>query len=191
MEIIREPLPGLFVIKPNVYKDDRGFFMETWQQERFKEIGVTEDFVQDNWSRSARGVLRGLHFQKKYPQGKLVSVRRGAIYDVAVDIREDSETFGQWYGEILSDDNHLQIYIPPGFAHGFSVLSDIVDFNYKCTEYYHPEDEGGILWNDTYLDIDWRIENPLVSHKDQKLLSFSELNVAVGSSMLASGIWAA
>ena len=178
MKIIREPLPGLFVIKPNVYKDERGFFLETWQHERFKEIGINKEFVQDNWSRSSKDVLRGLHFQLKHPQGKLVSVRRGAIYDVAVDIRENSETFGQWHGEVLSDENHLQIYIPPGFAHGFSVLSDIVDFNYKCTEYYHPDDEGGILWNDSDLKIHWKIEHPVVSEKDQKLLPFSELKLS-------------
>ncbi len=177
MEIIREPLPGLFVIKPNVYKDERGFFLETWQHERFKEIGMNEEFVQDNWSRSSKDVLRGLHFQLKHPQGKLVSVRRGAIYDVAVDIRKNSETFGQWHGEVLSDENHLQIYIPPGFAHGFSVLSEIVDFNYKCTEYYHPDDEGGILWNDSDLKINWKIELPVISEKDQKLLPFSELKL--------------
>lgn len=157
MEIIKEPLPGLLVIKPDVFKDERGFFLETWQAQRYKKIGIIEEFVQDNWSRSSKGVLRGLHFQKKHPQGKLVSVRRGTILDVALDIREHSKTFGQWHSEILSDENHLQLYIPPGFAHGFSVLSDNADFNYKCTEYYYHNDEGGILWNDPDLMIDWLI----------------------------------
>jgi len=176
VEIIKEPLPGLLVIKPDVFKDERGFFLETWQHTRYKEIGIHEEFVQDNWSRSSKNVLRGLHFQKKHPQGKLVSVRRGMIFDVAVDIRIESETFGQWHGEILSDENYMQLYIPPGFAHGFSVLSDIADFNYKCTEYYDPQDEFGILWNDPDLKIDWQVECPLISEKDRILQLFDELS---------------
>lgn len=173
MKIINEPLPDLFVIQPKVYSDDRGFFLETWQKERYKEIGIKEDFVQDNWSRSTKGVLRGLHYQKDHPQGKLVSVRQGRIYDVAVDIRPESPTFGEWFGEELSDENYLQLYIPPGFAHGFAVLSEVCDFSYKCTDYYHPGDEGGIVWNDETLNINWRIENPIISEKDQYLSVFS------------------
>lgn len=175
MEVIEEPLPGLLVIKPDVYEDERGFFLETWQKKRYKELGIEEDFVQDNWSRSKKGVLRGLHFQKKYPQGKLVSVRRGKVFDVAVDSRPDSKTFGEWYSNELSDQNHLQMYIPPGFAHGFCVLSEVADFNYKCTEYYHPDDEGGIIWNDPELAINWPIKEPIVSQKDKSLDSFNSL----------------
>ncbi len=143
LEVIREPLPGLLVIKPRVFKDERGFFLETWQKNRNKEIGLKENFVQDNWSHSTKGVLRGLHFQKKHPHGKLVSVRSGKVFDVAVDIRKESSTYGEWYAEELSDENHLQMYVPPGFAHGFCVLTDKADFVYKYTEFYYPEDEGG------------------------------------------------
>ncbi|WP_406672645.1 dTDP-4-dehydrorhamnose 3,5-epimerase [Natronospira sp.] len=181
MKIINEPLPGLLLIKPDVYTDDRGFFLETWQKERYKEIGIEEEFVQDNWSRSTRGVLRGLHYQKEHPQGKLVSVRRGCIFDVAVDIRPDSPTFGEWYGEELSDENYLQLYIPPGFAHGFAVLSEVCDFDYKCTDYYRPGDEGGIKWIDETLNIDWKVENPIVSKKDQELNNFENLFVKKNS----------
>ena len=174
LEVVKEPLPGLLVIKPKVFKDKRGFFLETWQKERYKEIGIKEDFVQDNWSRSTKGVLRGLHFQRQHPQGKLVSVRSGKIFDVAVDLRENSKTFGQWYGEEFSDENYLQMYVPPGFAHGFCVLSETADFVYKCTEYYYPNDEGGIIWNDSDLNITWPISDPIVSSKDRHVLTFSE-----------------
>jgi len=174
MEVLREPLPDLLVIKPDVYKDERGFFLETWQKERYKEIGIQEKFVQDNWSRSKKGVLRGLHFQTKKPQGKLVSVRRGIILDVAVDIRKDSDTFGRYHSEILSDENHLQLYIPPGFAHGFCVFSDVADFTYKCTDYYYSEYDSGILWNDEYLNIDWKMRNPIISDKDSQLKSITK-----------------
>src|SRR5690606_35312617 len=128
-----------------------------------------EDFVQDNWSRSTKGVLRGLHYLKKYPQGKLVSVRAGKVFDVAVDIRKGSPTFGQWHGEELSHENYLQMYVPAGFAHGFCVLSEMADFVYKCTKYYHPNDEAGILWNDEDLKIKWPIEEVLVSERDKSL----------------------
>lgn len=175
MKIIKEPLPDLLVIKPDVYEDERGFFLETWQDKKYKSLGIEEDFVQDNWSRSEKGVLRGLHYQKKNPQGKLVSVRQGCVYDIAVDIRKDSEMFGQWFGLEISEENHLQMYIPPGFAHGFSVLSEVADFNYKCTNYYHPEDEAGIIWDDPYLNIDWKIESPKISAKDMKLPSFHSI----------------
>ncbi|WP_421775366.1 dTDP-4-dehydrorhamnose 3,5-epimerase [Gracilimonas sp.] len=169
LEVVKEPLPGLLVIKPKVFKDERGFFLETWQKERYKNLGIKEDFVQDNWSHSTKGVLRGLHFQKEHPQGKLVSVRRGKVFDVAVDIRKNSPTFGQWHGEELSDKNHLQMYVPPGFAHGFCVLSATADFIYKCTDYYYPEDEGGIRFDDPNLNINWSLENPIVSERDLNL----------------------
>jgi len=175
MEVIQEPLQGLLIIKPNVFNDGRGFFLETWQKERYKEVGIKENFVQDNWSRSAKGVLRGLHFQKKHPQGKLVSVRTGEVFDVAVDIRRDSPTFGKWHGEVLSDKNHLQMYVPPGFAHGFCVLSEMADFSYKCTDYYNPPDEGGIVWNDYEIGIDWPVLSPLVSEKDASLPGFHSI----------------
>ncbi|MCH8517779.1 MAG: dTDP-4-dehydrorhamnose 3,5-epimerase [Cyclobacteriaceae bacterium] len=175
IELINEPIPGLFILKPRVFTDDRGFFLETWQEDRYKSVGIKDQFVQDNWSRSTVGVLRGLHFQKLHPQGKLVSVHRGVVFDVAVDIRKNSPTFGQWHGEILSDENHLQMYVPPGFAHGFCVISDIADFVYKCTDYYNNSDEGGIVWSDKELNIKWPIDKPIVSQKDQILGSLSEL----------------
>lgn len=169
LEVIKEPLPGLLVIKPKVFKDERGFFMETWQKVRYKDVGINDYFVQDNWSRSTKGVLRGLHFQKKHSQGKLVSVRRGKVFDVAVDIQKKSPTFGQWYGEELTDENHLQMYVPPGFAHGFCVLSDIADFVYKCTDYYNHDDQKGIIYNDPKIDIKWPITKPIISKRDDKL----------------------
>ena len=175
IEVIKEPLPGLMVIKPKVYKDERGFFLETWQKEKYEKIGIEESFVQDNWSRSSQNVLRGLHFQKGNPQGKLVSVRSGSVFDVAVDLRNESHTFGEWYGEELNEDNRLQLYIPPGFAHGFLVLTETVDFEYKCTSYYNPKDEYGIFWSDPDLNINWKIKNPIVSDKDKELPSFREL----------------
>lgn len=169
MEILNEPLPGLLVIQPEVYSDERGFFLETWQKERYEEIGIKEKFVQDNWSRSTKGVLRGLHFQRVHPQGKLVSVRTGKVFDVAADIRKNSPTFGQWYGQVLTEENNLQMYVPPGFAHGFCVLSEIADFSYKCTDYYYPDDEDGIRYDDPSLNIDWLIERPIISLKDKAL----------------------
>lgn len=175
MEVIKEPLPGLLVIKPRVFEDERGFFLETWQRVRYREIGIEEDFVQDNWSRSTKGVLRGLHYQKEHPQGKLVSVRSGKVFDVAVDIRKDSSTYGKWFGRVLSDENHLQMYVPPGFAHGFCVLSDVADFSYKCTDYYNANDEAGIKWDDESLDIKWPINNPRISDKDRVLANFKEI----------------
>lgn len=174
LEIIKEPIPGLLVIKPKVFKDSRGFFLETWQDKKYKEIGIKEDFVQDNWSRSTKGVLRGLHYQKQHPQGKLVSVRTGSVFDVAVDIRKDSPTKGKWHSEILSDENHHQMYIPSGFAHGFLVLSDVADFVYKCTDYYKPNDEGGIIWNDKFLNIQWPIKKIILSDKDMKFQHFKD-----------------
>ena len=176
IELIDEPLPDLLVIKPKVFKDERGFFLETWQKNKNKKIGLDQDFVQENWSRSTFGILRGLHFQVKHPQGKLVSVHNGKVFDVAVDLRKESKTYGKWYGLELSDENHLQMYVPPGFAHGFCVLSDVADFVYKCTDYYYPNDESGIIWNDTSLNIKWPIKNPIISDKDSILSTFNKLS---------------
>ena len=175
MNVIDTPLSGAKIIEPKVFGDARGFFLETFSAQRYREAGINVSFVQDNHSRSAKGVLRGLHYQLNYPQGKLVSVMQGEVLDIAVDIREGSPTFGQWHGVVLNDDNHRQFYIPPGFAHGFVVLSDMADFVYKCTEYYHPEDEKGLLWNDKAIAIDWQIDKPLLSAKDQNNKSLAEL----------------
>ena len=167
MKISHSKLKGCVIIEPRVFGDDRGFFLETFQAARYKqEAGIDLPFVQDNHSRSARGVLRGLHFQKTKPQGKLVRVVRGEVYDVAVDIRKGSATFGEWEGVILSEENKKQFWVPPGFAHGFVVLSDTADFEYKCTDYHDPTDEGSILWNDPSLGIKWPITNPILSEKD-------------------------
>ena len=168
MKISHSKLKGCVIIEPRVFGDDRGFFLETFQAVRYKqEAAIDLPFVQDNYSRSARGVLRGLHFQKTKPQGKLVRVVRGEVYDVAVDIRKGSATFGEWEGVILSEENKKQFWVPPGFAHGFVVLSDTADFEYKCTDYYDPSDEGSILWSDPDLDIPWPIANPVLSTKDE------------------------
>lgn len=166
MEVEQTSLSGVLLIKPRVFGDARGFFLETYSEKRYQEAGVRATFVQDNHSRSTRGVLRGLHYQLKNPQGKLVSVNRGEVFDVAVDIREGSPTFGQWHGVILNDTNHHQLYVPPGFAHGFVVLSDVVDFSYKCTDYYNPDDEQGIRWDDPAINIQWPITNTMLSEKD-------------------------
>ena len=167
MNVIKTKLDGCVIIEPKVFGDERGFFLETFQAERYiSEAGITLPFVQDNHSRSSKSVLRGLHFQKTKPQGKLVRVVRGQVYDVAVDIRKGSPTYGQWEGLILSEENKTQLWVPPGFAHGFVVLSDTADFEYKCTDYYDPSDEGSILWNDSDLDIPWPIDNPILSNKD-------------------------
>lgn len=173
MRVVDEPISGLKVIEPKVFKDERGFFLESYQLNKFKDIGIEFEFIQDNHSRSTKGILRGLHFQIKKPQGKLVRVTRGSVYDVAVDIRPDSKSYGEWFGIELSDLNCLQLYVPQGFAHGFCVLSDTADFVYKCTEFYYPEDESGIIWNDPNLNIAWPNENPLVSNKDRNLPCFS------------------
>jgi dTDP-4-dehydrorhamnose 3,5-epimerase len=175
MKITRTALPGVLIIEPKVFGDARGFFLETFQSERYREAGINLPFVQDNHSRSARGVLRGLHFQRNRPQGKLVSVSRGAVYDVAVDINPASATCGQFVGVELSDENHRQLWIPPGYAHGFCVLSEVADFQYKCTELYYPEDEGGLIWNDPQVNIAWPIDNPLLSAKDLQLPSLQQL----------------
>ncbi len=168
MKVIETALPGVLIIEPRVFGDARGFFIETFQVERYREIGITQPFVQDNHSRSPHGVLRGLHYQKTRPQGKLVRVSRGAVYDVAVDVDPKSPTFGRYVGVELSDDNHRQIWIPPGYAHGFCVLSALADFEYKCTDLYFPEDEGGVIWNDPDVAIPWPISAPRLSDKDTR-----------------------
>jgi dTDP-4-dehydrorhamnose 3,5-epimerase len=178
MKISHSKLKGCVIIEPRIFGDDRGFFLETFQAVRYEqEAGIDLPFVQDNHSRSARGVLRGLHFQKTKPQGKLVRVVRGEVYDVAVDIRRGSATFGDWEGVILSEDNKKQFWVPPGFAHGFVVLSDTADFEYKCTDYYDPSDEGSILWSDPDLDIPWPITNPVLSTKDESAKRLVDLRL--------------
>lgn len=162
---------GTFVVEPTVFGDERGYFMETYNENDFKEEGYDLTFVQDNQSKSTKGVLRGLHFQYTQPQGKLVRVIKGEVFDVAVDLRKDSETYGKWVGVTLSDENKKQFFIPKGFAHGFLVLSDTAEFAYKCTDFYNPDDEGGIQWNDSEIGIDWPIDdidNLILSEKDQK-----------------------
>ncbi|MBS6787794.1 MAG: dTDP-4-dehydrorhamnose 3,5-epimerase [Lachnospiraceae bacterium] len=164
-------IEGLYVIEPTVFKDERGYFVETYNQNDMKEAGLDMVFVQDNQSMSTRGVLRGLHFQKQFPQGKLVRVVRGKVFDVAVDLRSDSKTYGKWFGVELSAENMKQFYIPEGFAHGFLVLSDEAEFCYKCTDFYHPGDEGGLAWNDPEIGVGWPLEEGvdlIISEKDQK-----------------------
>lgn len=164
-------IEGLYIIEPKVFGDQRGYFMETYHYEDFKKAGLSMEFVQDNQSSSRKGVLRGLHFQKTHPQGKLVRVLTGSVYDVAVDLRKNSPTYGQYQGVILSEENKKMFYIPEGFAHGFLVLSDQAVFTYKCTDFYHPEDEGGIMWNDPDVGIQWPLNDdiqPVFSEKDKK-----------------------
>jgi len=174
VRVIDEPLPGVKLIAPVVHEDHRGFFMESYNRRRFAEIGITDDFVQDNHSRSAAGVLRGLHYQLRHPQGKLMRVVCGAVFDVAVDIRRGSPRFGQWVGMELSEQNQRQLYVPPGFAHGFCVLSERADFLYKCTELYAPGDEYGIAWDDPDLAIDWPPMPYLLSEKDRTFPKLSD-----------------
>ncbi len=178
MKIIQTKLQGCVIIEPRVFGDDRGFFLETFQANRYKdEVGIKLSFVQDNHSRSVKGVLRGLHFQKKKPQGKLVRVVRGEVYDVALDIRKGSPTFGEWEAVILSEDNKKQFWIPPGFAHGFIVLSDTADFEYKCTDYYDPDDEVSVLWSDPDLGINWPKIDVKLSAKDCNALRLKDLSL--------------
>ena len=175
MNLIKTKLKDCVIIEPKVFGDERGFFLETFQADRYADLaGISLPFVQDNHSRSSKGVLRGLHFQKTKPQGKLVRVVRGEVYDVALDVRKGSPTFGQWESVILSEENKRQFWVPPGFAHGFLVLSDTADFEYKCTDYYDPSDEGCILWNDPELKIKWPTKKVIVSTKDKNNLSFLE-----------------
>ena len=174
MKATRLAIPEVVLIEPKVFGDSRGFFFESFNQKAFDEAtGTNHQFVQDNHSRSAKGVLRGLHYQIQQPQGKLVRVVRGAVFDVAVDIRKSSPTFGRWVGAELSEDNQHQLWVPPGFAHGFLVLSDLADFLYKTTDYYAPQYERSILWNDSDLNIDWPIGEPILSNKDRQGLKFN------------------
>jgi dTDP-4-dehydrorhamnose 3,5-epimerase len=166
MEILDLPLVGLRLLKPRLFHDDRGYFLETWNQKALANAGFSEKFVQDNQSFSKRGVLRGLHYQFPTWQGKLVFVLHGEIFDVAVDVRRDSPTFGKWYGVTLNDRTHEQLYIPPGFAHGFCVTSDTARVMYKCTDYYAPAEEHTLAWNDPAIGIHWPVSNPIVSAKD-------------------------
>ena len=173
-------IEDMFVVEPTVFEDNRGYFMETFQENDFKDAGYDLKFVQDNQSKSSKGVLRGLHLQLKYPQGKLVRVIKGTVFDDGVDLRGDSPTYGKWYGEILSEDNKKQLYIPPKFAHGFLVLSDEAEFLYKCTEFYHGEDESGIKWDDEDIAIDWPLEGIdeiILSDKDKEWKSFKEAQI--------------
>ncbi|MFK8020380.1 MAG: dTDP-4-dehydrorhamnose 3,5-epimerase [Pseudomonadales bacterium] len=176
MKVIETKLDGVLIIEPKVHGDHRGFFLESYRENQFRDAGITQPFVQDNHSRSQRGVLRGLHFQVTQPQGKLVRVTRGSVYDVAVDINPLSNTCGQYVGIELTEENHKLFWVPPGYAHGFVVTSDIADFQYKCTDYYNPADEGGIIWNDPEVGIEWPIADPQLSGKDAVLPTLSELH---------------
>ena len=175
MNVIPTDLDGVLIIEPKVFGDERGFFVETFQHQRYADAGINHIFVQDNHSRSAKSVLRGLHAQRDKPQGKLVRVTRGAVFDVAVDINPKSSTFGHWVGVELSDTNHRQLWIPPGYAHGFVVLSDIADVEYKCTDIYDAADEIGVRWDDPDIGIDWPIKDPQLSEKDGQLPLLSAL----------------
>lgn len=171
MDVLQTPIAGVLHIIPQVFRDERGLFVETWNQQRYEKAGITAAFVQDNHSSSTRGVLRGIHFQRTHPQGKLISISYGRVYDVAVDTRPQSPTFGQWYAAELSAENQHQLWIAPGLAHAFLVMSDLAHFHYKCTDYYAPGDEGGIIWNDPDLAIPWPLrdlglETPILSTKD-------------------------
>lgn len=171
---IKTEIDGMFIVEPTVFGDDRGYFLETYHYEEFKKAGIDTVFVQDNQSKSKRGVLRGLHFQTKRPQGKLVRVIKGEVFDVGVDLRKNSPTFGKWVGAVLSDENKRQLYIPARFAHGFLVLSDEAEFVYKCTDFYDPQNEGGIIYNDPDININWPISGDmevLLSQKDRALPS--------------------
>lgn len=169
-------IPDVLLIEPRVFHDERGFFEETYEKNRYVDAGIVEEFVQDNFSRSKKGTLRGLHYQIEHPQGKLVQVLRGCVFDVAVDLRKSSPTFGKWCGYDLSDENHCQLYIPPGFAHGFYVLSETADLFYKCTDFYFPEHERTLIYNDAQTGIDWPIDvSPIVTEKDLAGLPFDQI----------------
>ena len=180
MKVIKTTIADLLIIEPKVFGDERGYFFEAYHEKRYKENGIPYTFVQDNRSTSAKGVLRGLHFQKTKPQGKLVSVISGQVLDIAVDLRPNSTTFGCHEAVLLSGENHRQLFVPPGFAHGFTVISDVAEFNYKCTDYYDPNDEGGIIWNDPQLAIDWKTITPSLSEKDQEQLTLAEYKLLSG-----------
>ncbi len=178
MNVIETKLPGVKIIEPQVFGDARGYFVESWQQQRYQQAGIEPDFVQSNVSQSQRGVLRGLHFQNPKPQGKLVYVLAGEVFDVAVDIRRGSPTFGQYESIILSAENHKQFYVPEGFAHGFCVLSESATFCYMCTNYYDASADASLLWSDEALNIDWPLDSPVLSEKDSKALTLKEFDQA-------------
>ncbi|MEM7160273.1 MAG: dTDP-4-dehydrorhamnose 3,5-epimerase [Myxococcota bacterium] len=175
MKVTHTKLKGVVIIEPAVYADTRGFFLETFAQKRYQEAGLPSDFVQDNMSKSSKGILRGLHLQHPFGQGKLVQVVQGEVFDVAVDVRVGSPTFGEWIGTTLSGENHRQVYIPPGFAHGFCVTSEDALFSYKCTEAYHRETEMGIIWNDPKVGIEWPVSEPSLSPKDAAFPTLAEV----------------
>ena len=178
MKFEKTPLKDVYVLEPNVFGDQRGFFLETWNKETFGQAGFDINFVQDNHSRSAQGILRGLHFQTEHTQGKLVRVTSGEVFDVAVDLRRSSPTCGQWFGVSLTADNHRMLWVPPGFAHGFYVTSDYADFLYKCTDIYHPASEQTLAWDDPTVGIDWNVpkgESPQLSAKDAEGLAWSDI----------------
>jgi len=183
LKFIPTKIPDVIEIEPKIHGDSRGFFLETYRQASFAEVGIQDEFVQDNFSRSSQYILRGLHYQIKNPQGKLVRVVSGRVFDVCVDIRKSSPTFGEWVGVMLEADRQNMLWVPPGFAHGFVVLSDVADFAYKCTQYYAPEHERSILWNDPQLNIDWALPkgvDPILSLKDQQGCPLSEAEVFDG-----------
>jgi dTDP-4-dehydrorhamnose 3,5-epimerase len=175
MDVHDGDLPGVRLIEPDVHTDDRGAFLETWNARDYGRHGLNVSFVQDNLSRSRRRVLRGLHFQNPRPQGKLISVLRGEVFDVAVDIRADSETFGEAVGTVLSAENARQLYVPEGYAHGFVVTSEEALFHYKCTDFYHPESEGVVRWDDPAIDVDWPVEDPILSDRDRQAPTLDEI----------------
>lgn len=178
MKVIETNLSGVLIVEPRVFGDERGFFLESWNRTAYQEAGLPTEFVQDNHSRSAHGVLRGMHYQIQQPQGKLVRVTQGEVFDVAVDLRKSSSTFGEWTGVVLSEKNHRLFWVPPGFAHGFYVMSDSADFQYKCTSYYAPEYERSLLWNDPAVGIEWPLVDgkaPLLSDKDSNCPPLADL----------------
>jgi len=180
MNVIETSLPGVLIVEPRVFGDERGFFMESWNRMAFEKAGLPTEFVQDNHSRSAHGVLRGMHYQIEQPQGKLVRVTQGEVFDVAVDLRKSSPAFGQWTGVVLSASNHRLFWVPPGFAHGFYVMSESADFQYKCTSYYAPEHERSLQWNDPSVGIEWPLVNgvePILSEKDSACPVLAELEI--------------
>ena len=168
-------LEGFLIVEPNCYKDDRGFFLETYQEDIYKAVGITDKFVQDNQSRSIKGVIRGMHFQVNRPQAQIVTIMRGLVFDVGVDLRQNSPTFGRWHGVELSDVGQRQVYMAPGIAHGFCVLSDLADLHYKVSRFYDPDDECGMVWNDSEVNIDWPLITPLIHQRDATYQSLSQL----------------
>lgn len=177
MDIIKTPLEGFMIIKSSVYEDERGFFTETYQEERYRKVGITDSFVQDNQSRSKYGVVRGLHFTVKKPQAQLITVLRGRIFDVGLDLRKNSPTFGKWFGVELSDNSVRQVYQAPGFAHGYCVLSEWVDLHYKVSQYYNKSDEGGVFWNDPDINIKWPLSSHTITIRDSEFPKLNELTL--------------